>query len=199
MFISGSRVCKSDCKLQCCQSCTFCTTQWTVSKERFKSQIERKINKVCERCLFCKSLSFCSSCHKCSQFSRKTSCGRPSAKPSAQATKFNNKLPLFISPPSGSDGLEGGRIESLTGGADCLCLSSSIFPRSGCLQGGRPRLPTDDPDCPRMAEHALVLGSGQPIGSSTTVATTGGEPTEATLQQVPPQGPLQSKPACLAP
>ena len=45
------------------------------------------------------------------------------------------------------------------GGAGCLCLSSSISPWSGGLQGSRPRLPTDDSDCPRMARHALVLGS----------------------------------------
>ena len=40
-------------------------------KERLKSQLERKINKIYERCEFCKSMSFCSSCLKCLQFCRK--------------------------------------------------------------------------------------------------------------------------------
>ena len=31
----------------------------------------------------------------------------------------------------------------------------------------------DDSDCPRMAKHALVPGSGQPVGSSSTIATQG--------------------------
>ena len=85
------------------------------------------------------------------------------------------------------------------GGAGCLCLSSSISPQPDGLQGGRPRLLTDDFDCPGMAKHTLVLGSGQPVSSSSTVATTGGKSADTALQQVPSQGPFQPESACLAP
>ena len=47
---------------------------------------------------------------------------------------------------SGSDSFEGGCVESSVGGAGCLCLSSSISPRPGGLQGSRPWLPMDDSD-----------------------------------------------------
>ena len=49
---------------------------------------------------------------------------------------------------TGSDSLEGGCIESSMGGVGGLCLSSGISPRPGGLQGGRPRLPTDDSNIP---------------------------------------------------
>ena len=55
---------------------------------------------------------------------------------------------------SGSHSLERGCVESSVGGAGCLCLSSSISPPPFGLQGSRPRLPTDDSDCPGMAKHA---------------------------------------------
>ena len=63
----------------------------------------------------------------------------------------------------------------------------------------RPRLPTDDSDCRGMAKHALVLRSGQPVISSSTVATTGGKSADSALQRVPSLGPFQPESACLAP
>ena len=106
--------------------------------------------------------------------------------------------PVHVS-GSGSDGLEGGCFESSMGGAGCLCFSCSISPRSGGLQGSRPRLLMDYSDCPGMAKHALVLRSGQHAGSSYTVATTGGKSADSALQRVPSQGPFQLESACLAP
>ena len=112
------------------------------------------------------------------------------------ATRFNNKLPKFVSPVLDQTAW---RVDLLSLQWEELDLSSSVSPRPGPLQGGRPGLLTDDPDCPRMAKHALVLGSGQPVGSSTTVAATTEKPVDATLQRVSPQGFLQSKSSCLTP
>ena len=85
------------------------------------------------------------------------------------------------------------------GGVGRLCFSSNISPRPGGLQGSRPRLPTDDSDCPGMAKYALVLGSSQPVGPSSTVATTGGKSAYSALQRVPTEVPFQPESSCMAP
>ena len=73
---------ESKCKLhKCCKSCTFCAFEWATTKERCKSQcrFRKWPNKACERCFFCKSVSFCPSCDKCLQCCRRSACGGPTA------------------------------------------------------------------------------------------------------------------------
>ena len=86
----GKCVCQeSKCKLhKCCNSCTFCVFEWATTKERCKSQCKfRKWpNKACERCFFCKSVSFCPSCDKCTQ------CCRRSGRWDALNSKINSLL-----------------------------------------------------------------------------------------------------------
>ena len=57
----------------------------------------------------------------------------------------------------------------------------------------------DESDCTRMAQHALVLGPGQPIGSYSTQAPTTMGSGATTLQRASAQEPQQSEPARLAP
>ena len=74
---------KSKCKLhKCCNSCTFCVFERAAAKEWRKSQCRFRIwpNKACERCFFCKTVSFCASCDKCPQCCRRSACGGPTAK-----------------------------------------------------------------------------------------------------------------------
>ena len=60
-----------------------------------------------------------------------------------------------------------------------------------------------DQGCQRMFLIApgcqTCSGSGQPVGSSSTVATTGGKSADSAFQRVPSQGPFQPESACLAP
>ena len=57
-----------NCKLFCCQSCTFCNKQCkAATKERLKSSLRNQRNKFCELCFFCRSLCFCPNCAQCPQ------------------------------------------------------------------------------------------------------------------------------------
>ena len=66
---------------------------------------------------------------------------------------------------SGSGSLGSGCSQSCMGKSGCVCLPSSLPPQSSGVQAHGSRLSQDDPDRPRMAKHALVLGSGQSVKS----------------------------------
>ena len=92
------------------------------------------------------------------------------------ATQFNHKLPTFVSlVPNRPNSLGSGRLESLMGKSERLCLPSNLLAQPSNLKGDGPRLLQDDPDCSRMAQHALVLGPGLSVnsGSPQTSATKG--------------------------
>ena len=57
----------------CCK-CSFCNR--VATKERRKSQLLSLLhrNKICERCLLCRSLEFCKSCHKCHNCCYRSTC-----------------------------------------------------------------------------------------------------------------------------
>ena len=59
------------CILSCCFSCTFCRR--VAAKERRNSRTSNA-NKICERCFLCKSIEFCTKCHKCPTCCTKSSC-----------------------------------------------------------------------------------------------------------------------------
>ena len=50
-----------------------------------------------------------------------------------------------------------------------------------------------------MAQHAMVLGSGQPVSSSSPFTSTGGELVDSIVQSMSSQGSLQPESSCLAP
>ena len=58
------------------------------------------------------------------------------------------------------------------GESGCLRLPSSLSAQPSNLQGEGSRLSQNDSDCPRVAQHALVLGPGQSISSDPLQAPT---------------------------
>ena len=85
------------------------------------------------------------------------------------------------------------------GKPECLCLPSNLLAQPSNLKGDGSRLLQDDPDCSRMAQHAMVLGPGHSFnsGSPHTSATKG--PCATTLQWGSAQESQQSESACLSP
>ena len=57
----------------------------------------------------------------------------------------------------------------------------------------------DNTDCPRVAQHALVLGSRGNVQSGPTVSAQHTQPIVSTIQPGPPQEPGKSESSCLAP
>ena len=85
------------------------------------------------------------------------------------------------------------------GESRCLCIPSSLPVHQGDLQSDGSRLSQNDSNCSRVAQHALVLGPGQSIGSDSLQASTAGESGDTALQRAPSQEPQQSESTCLAP
>ena len=66
---------KTKCILyKCCQSCSFCNYSRATAKERFKTRSKYEVNKACQRCFLCRSLSFCPLCSKCPTCCHKNQC-----------------------------------------------------------------------------------------------------------------------------
>ena len=80
-----------------------------------------------------------------------------------------------------------------------LMHPSGLTAHQGDLQSDRSRLSQNDSNCSRVAQHALVLGPGQSIGSDSLQASTAGESGDTALQRAPSQEPQQSESTCLAP
>ena len=73
-FKHCSKMLKTSCILSCCKSCSVCNFKRASAKERYKTRCERDKNKTCQRCFFCKSLSFCQVCSKCPQCCQRVGC-----------------------------------------------------------------------------------------------------------------------------
>ena len=86
------------------------------------------------------------------------------------ATRFNSKLPQFVSLVPDPPGMGGGCTPSVLGGSGPICLpTSSHLGQSGGEVAGIP-MQQDHPDCTEMAQHALVLGSCGNLQSDPTVS-----------------------------
>ena len=113
------------------------------------------------------------------------------------ATRFNHKLPKFVSPVPD---LTAWAVDALSlGESGCLCLPSSLSAQPSNLQDDGSRLSQNDSDCSRVAQHALVLGPGQSISSDPLLAPTAKVSSDTTLQRAPLQESQQSESTCLAP
>ena len=55
----------------------------------------------------------------------------------------------------------------------------------------------NDLDCTRMAQHAMVLGSGQHVSSNSPHPSKGGQFVNSTIQSVSTQGSPQPKSTCM--
>ena len=96
-------------------------------------------------------------------------------------------------------GLGSGCTQSLLGGPGPIRLpTGSHLGQSGGEAPGLP-LQQNNPDCPRVAQHALVLGPGSNVKPDPTVSAQPTQPSVSAIQPGPSQEPVKSEPTCLAP
>ena len=98
-----------------------------------------------------------------------------------------------------STGLGSGCTQPFLGRSGPICFStSSHLGQSGGKVTELPLQPVN-PDCTRVAQHALVLGSGDNVQSDSTVCAQHSQLGVSAIQPSPPQEPGKSEPTCLAP
>ena len=85
---------------------------------------------------------------------------------------------------SGPDSLGGRRLESTVGGLGDVHLSPSLSDSLGNLKVKGSWLSQNDPHCPRVAKHALVLGPSESISSDPFQVASDKGPGESTIQRV---------------
>ena len=96
-------------------------------------------------------------------------------------------------------GLGSGCSQSVLGGTAPLRLpSSSHLGQSGGEVAGL-LVQQNNSDCPRVAQHALVLGSSDNVQPNSIVLAQHTKLGVSALQSGPSQEPLESEPTCLAP
>ena len=96
-------------------------------------------------------------------------------------------------------GLGNGCTQPILGGPGPIRLpTGSHLGQSGGEAPGLP-LQQDNPDCTRVAQHALVLGPGSNVKPDPTVSAQHTQPSVSTIQPGPSQEPVESEPTCLAP
>ena len=96
-------------------------------------------------------------------------------------------------------GLGSGCTQPLLGGPGPVRLpTGSHLGQSGGEAPGLP-LQQNNPDCPRVAQHALVLGPGSNAKPDPTVSAQHTQPSVSAIQPGPSQEPVESEPTCLAP
>ena len=96
-------------------------------------------------------------------------------------------------------GLGSGCTQSLLGGPGPIRLpTGGHLGQSGGEAPGLP-LQQNNPDCPRVAQHALVLGPGSNVKPDPTMSAQHTQPSVSAIQPGPSQEPVESEPTCLAP
>ena len=96
-------------------------------------------------------------------------------------------------------GLRSGCTQPLLGGPGPIRLpTGSHLGQSGGEAPGLP-LQQNNSDCPRVAQHALVLGPGNNVKPDPTVSAQHTQPSVSAIQPGPSQEPVESEPTCLAP
>ena len=100
---------------------------------------------------------------------------------------------------SGSPSYSSGCTQPAMGGSGRKCLStSSHLGQSGGEVTGHP-MQENHCDCPGMAQHALVLGSGGHVQSNPTKPARCAQPVDTALQSDPSQKSGKPKSPCMAP
>ena len=98
-----------------------------------------------------------------------------------------------------SPGLGSGCTQPFLGRSGPICFStSSHLGQSGGNVTELPLQPVN-PDCTEVAQHALVLGSGDNVQSDSTVSVQHSRLGVSAIQPGPSQEPGKSEPTCLAP
>ena len=100
---------------------------------------------------------------------------------------------------TGSPGFSSGCTQSAMGRSGCICLpTSSHLGQSGGEIAGLP-LKENNSDCPRLAQHALVLGSTGHVQPNPTESVQSAQPVNTALQSDPSQKSDKPKSPCRAP
>ena len=100
---------------------------------------------------------------------------------------------------SGSNCLGCGRSESILAGSGCVCLPSRRPPQPSDLQDSGAGVSTDDSHCPRVAQHAVVLGPGQYVSANSIQSPSAEGSGDSTVQRDPSPRSVKSESACMAP
>ena len=96
-------------------------------------------------------------------------------------------------------GMRSGCTHPILGGSGPIRLpTSSHLGQSGGEAPGLP-LQQNNSDCPRVAQHVLVLGSSGNVKPDTSVSAQYSKPSISTFQQSPSQESVEPEPTCLAP
>ena len=100
---------------------------------------------------------------------------------------------------TGLKSLGSGRPEPALAESGRVCLPSCLSSQPGDLQSGGSGLSKDDSHCSRLAQHALVLGSGQPVSADSVQSPSAKGSGDSTIQRAPSPRSLKSESACMAP
>ena len=114
-----------------------------------------------------------------------------------------NKVQLQASsicvPNSRPKGLVSGCSDIVLGGPGHVPLPPSVSDGEGGQQAVRSLVSQSNPDCPGMAQHALVLGPSGAICEGSSLSSTPPRSSDPTFQQGTSQGSDKPKSPCLAP
>ena len=114
-----------------------------------------------------------------------------------------NKVQLQASsicvPNSRPKGLVSGCSDIVLGGPGHVPLSPSVSDGEGGQQAVRSLVSQSNPDCPGMAQHALVLGPSGTLCEGSSMSSTPPRSSDPTFQQGTSQGSDKPKSPCLAP
>ena len=114
-----------------------------------------------------------------------------------------NKVQLQASsicvPNSRPKGLVSGCSDIVLGGPGHVPLPPSVSDGEGGQQAVRSLVSQSNPDCPGMAQHALILGPSGAICEGSSLSSTPPRSSDPTFQQGTSQGSDKPKSPCLAP
>ena len=113
--------------------------------------------------------------------------------------QIQQQTPIVCVTGSRPPGMGSGCTQPVLGKSGPICLpTSSHLGQSGGEVTGLP-LQQDNSDCTRVAQHALVLGSGGTVQSDPSVSAQPAQSGISTIHPDPAQEPLKPEPTCLAP
>ena len=130
-----------------------------------------------------------------------SNCMQPMAPPSDRSFchEIQPQAASICISSSGLSGCRSGCTHSAMGGPGCICLPTDChFGQSGGETAGLP-VQEANPNCSRMAQHALVLGFSSHVQSSSTELATSSQSADTALQSDPSQKSDKPESSCLAP
>ena len=114
------------------------------------------------------------------------------------ATRFNHKLPQFVSPVPDPTAWAVDALSLQWDQLEAYAFPPRVSDSPGNLKVEGSGLSQNDPHCPRMAKHALVLGPSEPVSSDSLQTPSDARPGDSTLQWVATQKSQQPQSSCLA-